>query len=209
MSEAISTSERTARITEWQADQGYGWLQWGQQRVFLHRRDYSGSSRAPAVGEEVRFIPGLDAQGRPCAKHAVSTRRHGMGFPSLLALAALLVLPAMALQRVPLETWMIASWVVVISLITYTAYASDKRRARMNSWRIPEAHLHLLELLGGWPGAWLAQQRLRHKCSKRSYQFTFWLIILTHQFLAFDSLQHWSYSKRISQQVTERKPHRH
>ena len=208
MSKAIPKSEGPARITEWKTDKGYGWLQWGQQRVFLHRRDYTGSNRVPEVGEEVMFIPGLDAQGRPCAKHAVSTRKTGMGLLSLLALTALLVLPAMALQRVPLETWMLASWVVVISLITYTAYASDKCRARKNSWRIPEAHLHLLELLGGWPVAWLAQQRLRHKCSKRSYQFTFWLIILTHQFLAFDSLQHWSYSKRIGQQAAELKPHR-
>jgi len=41
--------------------------------------------------------------------------------------------------------------------------------------------LHLLELLGGWPGAFLAQRRLRHKCSKRRYQFVFWLIVLAYQ----------------------------
>ena len=56
-------------------------------------------------------------------------------------------------------------------------------------------NLHLLELLGGWPGAFLAQRRLRHKCSKGSYQFVFWLIVLGYQFAAYDSLQHWQYSR--------------
>lgn len=195
-------------MTEWKEDLGYGWLQCGERRVFLHRRDYSGNSRSPDVGEELHFIFGQDAQGRPCARNAVSTRSHGAGSLRLLFLAPWLVLPAIALERLPVEAWMIVSGALAISLITYTTYASDKRRARTNAWRIPEAHLHLLELCGGWPGAWLAQQRLRHKCSKRSYQFVFWLIILTHQFLAFDSLQNWSLSKRLGEQLTALEQHR-
>lgn len=202
MSELLPKAQQTGRITEWKEDQGYGWLQSGDRRVFLHRRDYSGNKRAPDVGEEVHFIFGQDAQGRPCAKQAESTRSHGAGALRLLFLAPWLVLPAIALERLPVEAWMLVAWVFAISLITYTAYASDKRRARTNAWRIPEAHLHLLELLGGWPGAWLAQRQLRHKCSKSSYQFVFWLIILTHQFIAFDSLQNWSYSEIMLNRAT-------
>lgn len=52
-----------------------------------------------------------------------------------------------------------------------------RRRAR---WRIQELHLHLAELLGGWPGALVAQCWLRHKCSKRSYQTVFWVIVFLH-----------------------------
>ena len=62
-------------------------------------------------------------------------------------------------------------------------------------WRVSEANLHLLELLGGWPAALLAQRRLRHKCSKGSYQFMFWLIVLGHQFAAGDSFQDWKLSR--------------
>jgi uncharacterized membrane protein YsdA (DUF1294 family) len=43
-------------------------------------------------------------------------------------------------------------------------------------------------LLGGWPGAFLAQRRLRHKCSKGSYQFVFWGIVLLYQLAAADVL---------------------
>jgi uncharacterized membrane protein YsdA (DUF1294 family) len=39
------------------------------------------------------------------------------------------------------------------------------------------------------PGAYLAQRRLRHKSSKRSYQVVFWLIVLGYQLVAVDSLR--------------------
>ena len=91
----------------------------------------------------------------------------------------------------------------VLSWITYAAYASDKRKARKEAWRTPETYLHLLELAGGWPGAWVAQRRLRHKCSKTSYQFEFWMIICLHQFVAFDSLQQWNYSLKLKQALLE------
>lgn len=193
--------EWTAKIAEWNPEKGYGWLQWGNKRVFLHRRDFSGTDRTPAVGEQVRFILGQDAQGRPCATNAVPTRGNGFGrsLRSLGVLGVWLVLPGIAIHRSGVEVWKAAAYALTISVITYATYASDKRRARTKSWRIPEAHLHLLELLGGWPGAWLAQGRLRHKCSKGSYQFVFWLIILAYQFAALDSWHGWQLSKAAMQ----------
>lgn len=50
------------------------------------------------------------------------------------------------------------------------------------------AQLHAVELLGGWPGALLAQQLLRHKTKKTSYQVVFWLIVLMHQIYWLDQL---------------------
>lgn len=35
-----------------------------------------------------------------------------------------------------------------------------------------------MALAGGWPGALLAQQWLRHKSSKTSFQLQFWLMVL-------------------------------
>lgn len=182
-----------AKVVEWNLEKGFGWLQWADKRVFLRRREYSGPSRTPEVGEEVGFILGKDAHGRPCAMNAVSTRGVGLGsgFIRVLLLGVLLILPALALQRVPVEHWKIAVGGITVSLITYAVYASDKRRARTRAWRIPEETLHLLELLGGWPGALLAQHRLRHKCSKISYQIVFAAIIVIHQFAAYDSLNEW------------------
>jgi uncharacterized membrane protein YsdA (DUF1294 family) len=58
----------------------------------------------------------------------------------------------------------------VLSLISFTVYALDKSAARSGQRRIAERTLHLLDLIGGWPGGWLAQKTLRHKCSKPAFQ---------------------------------------
>jgi uncharacterized membrane protein YsdA (DUF1294 family) len=79
-------------------------------------------------------------------------------------------------------------------------YAHDKQLARARAWRLPEAALHLFELLGGWPGAFIAQRRLRHKSAKAAFKFTFWLIVLLYQFVAVDLLV----DGRISRTVAER-----
>jgi uncharacterized membrane protein YsdA (DUF1294 family) len=58
------------------------------------------------------------------------------------------------------------------SLLAFGAFALDKRRAVRGAPRIRESSLHTLELLGGWPGALLAMQVVRHKRRKPSY----WLV---------------------------------
>ena len=66
---------------------------------------------------------------------------------------------------------------VSINLVTVLAYYVDKRAARKGAWRVPEANLHTLEFLGGWPGALLAQKIFRHKTKKQSYQTSFMLVV--------------------------------
>ena len=66
----------------------------------------------------------------------------------------------------------------VASLVTYVVYALDKKAARKGAWRIPEVQLHLLALIGGWPGAMAAQQTLRHKSKKASFRFVFWITVI-------------------------------
>jgi len=86
---------------------------------------------------------------------------------------------------------------VVISGLTYLAYAWDKHRARTKGWREPESLLHLLELIGGWPGAFVAQCRLRHKRAKVRYQIIFWLIVALHQFVAVDYIRGWPVLRHV------------
>jgi uncharacterized membrane protein YsdA (DUF1294 family) len=72
----------------------------------------------------------------------------------------------------------IAGWYAATSLLSFILYRIDKWAAQTGRWRIPEAHLHLLALLGGWPGALIAQQTLRHKSVKISFRFVFWITVL-------------------------------
>jgi uncharacterized membrane protein YsdA (DUF1294 family)/cold shock CspA family protein len=78
-----------------------------------------------------------------------------------------------------LPTWAIGV-TVVLNLITLCVYAHDKYAAQHGRWRVREDTLHLLGLLGGWPGAWLAQQAMRHKSSKPAFRATYWGTVTTH-----------------------------
>ncbi len=74
----------------------------------------------------------------------------------------------------------IVAFYAVISVIAYITYAIDKKAAIKNRRRVSEKSLHLLGVVGGWPGALLAQQRLRHKTQKTAFQVTFWLTVVVN-----------------------------
>jgi uncharacterized membrane protein YsdA (DUF1294 family) len=82
--------------------------------------------------------------------------------------------------KIPWLILIYCSFTIVCSLISFVAYGIDKRRARKNQFRISEKKLHLLSLLGGWPGSYLAQQLFRHKTQKVSFRFVFWVIVFFH-----------------------------
>lgn len=70
---------------------------------------------------------------------------------------------------------LIAAYYAVFSVIAYAVYAIDKKAAIKQRRRISEKTLHLLSLIGGWPGAWIAQQRMRHKTQKTAFKVIYWL----------------------------------
>lgn len=69
---------------------------------------------------------------------------------------------------------------LLMSLWAFGAYWVDKRAAAAGRRRVRERSLHLLELAGGWPGAWAAQRLLRHKTIDRAFRLVFWAIVLLH-----------------------------
>jgi uncharacterized membrane protein YsdA (DUF1294 family)/cold shock CspA family protein len=183
-----SSPSRSGSITQWVDEKGYGWVESGGKRFFAHIKDFKRGQRRPKTGEEVRFVPGLDPKGRPCAKLLVFVEadRVGAGLGAWVQLCLLLVLPLFALLSLPLPWWAGASGMLLVSAITYGMYDYDKHQAVSQGWRVPESSLHLGELLGGWPGAFLAQRGLRHKCSKPGYQMVFRGIVLLYQIVAVD-----------------------
>ncbi|MGY4533094.1 uncharacterized membrane protein YsdA (DUF1294 family)/cold shock CspA family protein [Pseudomonas sp. TE3786] len=112
-----------------------------------------------------------------------------LGF-KLVVFAVLCAAPLLgALQLFVYHHWI---WALALypsaSLLAVVFYGHDKQRAMDGGRRTPEKTLHLLELLGGWPGALLAQQLYRHKTRKVDYQLVFWGIVLGHQLLWLDWL---------------------
>jgi uncharacterized membrane protein YsdA (DUF1294 family) len=120
-----------------------------------------------------------DEQGRI---RAVDVRYAGASAANLNVLFAgvivLIFFGCLALlgQRGLLPLWSIAIY-LLMSGITFLTYQQDKQRALDKGWRISEQALHLLEFLGGWPGALIAQWYYHHKNRKFEYQLLFWGII--------------------------------
>jgi uncharacterized membrane protein YsdA (DUF1294 family) len=108
-------------------------------------------------------------------------------------IVVLLILPILALFKACqwAQPRFALAYLVLISLVTYAAYWHDKRRAQAGASRASAATLHFLEFFGGWPAAYLAQQRLRHKTIKRSYQMIYWSIVGFYQYLALEVLLQW------------------
>lgn len=72
------------------------------------------------------------------------------------------------------------AWHAVWSVVALAAYALDKRAAVRGARRTPEARLHTLSLLGGWPGALLAMRLFKHKRRKAAFVRAFWLTVVVH-----------------------------
>ena len=104
----------------------------------------------------------------------MTPRRGGLTAIAFILLFTLLVLPGLALIRVArfIDPRLIVACALTIWAITFFLYQRDKNRAECGNQRIPESTLHFLELLGGWPAAFVAQRLFRHKIAKASYQIT-------------------------------------
>jgi uncharacterized membrane protein YsdA (DUF1294 family)/cold shock CspA family protein len=191
--------ERLGKVSEWNDDRGFGFiapLDGEPDRVFFHVRDYRMDGRRPETGELVKFTAQRQPDGKwraeavrrtvaaarrakPAARSRVATSRPTSAAPGVIAVATYALLLAWAVSDglLPFEALFVP---LGMSAITFVAYALDKYAAQTGRWRTPESTLHLLELAGGWPGAWIAQQTLRHKSRKPGYRVVFWTMVILH-----------------------------
>ncbi len=86
----------------------------------------------------------------------------------------------LGLALVGLMPFTLVGFYMLMSGVCFLMYALDKSAARRGAWRTAEMTLHLLELAGGWPGALIAQQVLRHKTKKQPFQMIFWGAVIVN-----------------------------
>lgn len=175
------------KLTQWNDAQGFGFItpSGGDGRVFVHIKSFQTGQPRPTKGVLLTYALQVDAKGRPAAEDVAHVRARpkpatpsrASGSPATLAVvtgfAGALAFAAMR-DRLPM---VVPGIYLVLSAITFLLYAHDKSSAQRGEWRTPELTLHLLGLIGGWPGALLAQRLLRHKSGKTSFQLIFWVTV--------------------------------
>ena len=175
-------------LTQWNDERGFGWIEadGGGERLFVHISAFEPrppAEQRPRPGLRLEFSVGME-QGRkralqvawraggpvPQGWHASSGFSYGV-----LLVWLLMMLTTAVIWGIPRILWLTYAG---LSMLTFMAYWQDKWAAQKGQWRTPEKTLQTMALAGGWPGALLAQQWLRHKSSKTSFQLQFWLMVL-------------------------------
>ncbi|PKI16419.1 DUF1294 domain-containing protein [Colwellia sp. 12G3] len=176
------------KIIKWNSDKAFGFItpNGGGDAVFIHKTALENRSRTPKINDVITFSITKDNQGRFCAdqasfsgekikkKEAKQISTFSI-YLSILFIA--LVIAAYFFGHLPQKLVLIY---LGVSFITFLAYAFDKSKAQRGAWRTQESTLHLLALIGGWPGAAIAQQMLRHKSKKAEFRVAFWFTVVAN-----------------------------
>jgi uncharacterized membrane protein YsdA (DUF1294 family)/cold shock CspA family protein len=181
----------TGTLKTWNDERGFGFIgpTQGGQEVFVHIKDFPSGSGRPSVGQVLTFEVETSPNGKKKARaiqYPVRERqrtRSRIESTAPWTLPRVLVIPVFAaVYAAVVWRWGFSPLVLLayigLSLVAFLAYVFDKSAASAGRWRTAEQTLHLFSLAGGWPGALVAQQLLRHKTSKQGFITVFWLTVL-------------------------------
>ena len=157
----------------------------GGDRAFVHIKSFVRGSRRPVDGDVIIYEAVQERDGRYKAakisfaqdskrRKKVHSNSQGYSFGSgdFITVGFCIFLAVVtAVGKLPFQ---ISGIYVIASVVAFLAYALDKSAAQKNRWRTKESTLHLFALVGGWPGAFYAQNILRHKSSKVEFKSVFW-----------------------------------
>ena len=172
------------KLTKWKDERGFGFITpiRGGERVFVHITGFSNHHRRPIVNQFVTYETVSDDKGQLRAEHvefvgddSINVAEGWMIASTIALLFLIFVGVSVYIGQLP---FVVLALYVVLSVISFLVYRRDKSAAQQNQWRTGEGTLILLGLVGGWPGAFIAQQLFHHKTKKRSFQIAYWVTVV-------------------------------
>lgn len=174
-------------LKSWNDDKGFGFISPFNNKkiVFVHITAFENQGRRPVVNDVITYTLSTGVDGKTQAIKAniagiAKTRKtkQSSSFSGLLTILFLICLViAVLIFAFPLQIFLAY---LMLSVITFLIYAHDKSAANKGAWRTSESTLHLFAIVGGWPGAMVAQSRLRHKSKKQSFIIVFWVTVIVN-----------------------------
>ncbi len=183
-----ATNRLAGVVTTWNDDRGFGFIKpdGGGHDIFLHFTAVPRGSTRPYEGQALTFELETDDLGKTSAIRAepvlVTERAAPVTRPTSVVVGIAAILSFVTIYLVVGWRWgmplSVGALYVALSILAFAMYAADKRAAQKGRWRTPENTLLLVGLIGGWPGAVVAQQVLRHKTKKLSFRARFWVSVI-------------------------------
>lgn len=180
------------RLSEWNDERGFGFITPldGEDRLFVHVSAFPRDKRRPVALDLVTFDRSCDERGRPRAvnvefiSHFGVERHHPDEAPvhfGVLVFEVVLIASFLSFVLIMVLTGQLPAALLgvyaVMSVVLFGVYGADKRAALDHRWRTRETTLHTLAILGGWPGALVAQTVFRHKTRKQPFRTIFWVTV--------------------------------
>ena len=75
-------------------------------------------------------------------------------------------------------TRIVVYYLICINILTFLVYGIDKWKARNGKWRISEATLLLLAVIGGSIGAWAGMSVWHHKTLHKKFRYGVPMILI-------------------------------
>lgn len=173
-------------VIQWDHQKGFGFIQpqHGGDHVFFHVSALTDRQSRPRINEQVDYALSTDNKGNILASSVTFVKAHSAldKYTAPMSKAQIFSVVFLAIVTICVALFQSSYWILIgyisLSIVTFAVYAHDKSAAQKQVWRTKEANLHLLGLLGGWPGALWAQKILRHKSQKQPFKTLLWLTIM-------------------------------
>ena len=174
------------KIIKWNNGKGFGFIEPsdGGPELFFHEDRLLNQSRRPIVSDEVSFEIATNLEGKARADRILfrgetdpkrTDRFFDVGY---LAFSCIFLFCIGALVVFKKLDPVILILYLLLSLVTFLLYRQDKNKAKKDQRRTPEKTLHFFSLIGGWPGALIAQRILHHKSRKKSFLITYYITMV-------------------------------
>lgn len=174
-------------LADWNDERGFGFITpaAGGPRAFAHVSAFPRGQR-PDNGSLVTYAVARDERNRLRAadvrylKPPRSQRTRSRGLLPALSITALFFACLAGLVVLGEVSALLLLAYAVLSGVALAMYRADKVAAQRGTWRTPEANLHAVALLGGWPGALVARPFFRHKTTKQPFRGVFWCTVVAN-----------------------------
>lgn len=187
-------SESRGALAKWDEEKQEGYIRPSTGGVPLYVRKEDFGKHTPTPGEKYRYEKAIRADGKALAKRLAPVirsenlekrpkktfkkKKRQLVQPLIVFALYFGLFQFLVYQYVYPVIWLRIQ--LIICLLTFLLMAWDKLSAVKQWYRVPEAYLHLAEILGGWPGGLVAQQVFRHKVRKIAFRRVFVGCVVLH-----------------------------